>query len=679
MFNQLAYTEYDRARVQTKLEALPFAFRRTISNRTDKAAEKRTLRQVSNELRCDIGNTKKAIAAALERLDISFKPWEIRTKEDARKTAAAKAQAVYAGIIALADHATGDYSQKLDYVYRETVGNIAAVHPEIVTPPAETDEEKECAILRMRCEKWWDRKLQKIRRRSREYMAITKMEVGAKSAYASRESVAEWVRDQMAITLWAGSNEMVNSRGECIEMQKAIASGMANPENMRVELMKRIAGLEDYAEEIGSAGAFVTLTAPSAYHRCKGSTVNPKWNGSTPKETQAYMVATWAKVRAKLDRLELSYFGVRVAEPHRDGTPHWHMLLWAEPKQLRVIKKVIFQYFCEADKAELLDRWHNRHLKNKRYFIERDGLATVAVKVYPDFKRAFAIWRKDKAKGKDRQKPKIKDLLPWAPRFVWVDIESTPKDEDTFDHCLIADRSLVKGKKGRRKKSAAGYIAKYISKNINAAGVEGMICAETGKVIDKTIAHVKAWASLWGIRQFQFQGTEPITVYRELRRVRDKLACKLLDKVREAAESDSFVDFIKAMKGIDCGLQYDVEPYGNDYGEAVKRVKGVGTGSFVAVTRAESWTIRRKAAALRGAAARSWTSGNNCTAQPLGPKFATLGIDAEAMAHMERGCTVKIGAERWRIGRYGQVEPAPAIKYSKPWNPAKPDFTTTAH
>lgn len=645
MFNQLAEHQhpdrYDVAWMKGQIKGLPSRIRSQLQHQFYTDAVNLPVRERNTRLRKAAAKTRVKMAPVFMQLkQFSFGYKAIATKEAVRKTAARIAADMFEHLLQRAE-AGGNLEDCYMWLCDYAKKTVPEVQPPFYSneyePPA--PEFMEIGLLKLKCDRWWCRKLLTVRKRYLEKLEVLAGNVGHKSPYASKRAVAEWLRGQLATQEWAKSGELVSQSGSVISLEQALAAGMGDPENMRCELMKRISGLEDYAEELQLQGLFFTLTAPSKYHQS-----SKNWNGAWPDETQRYLVKTWGKARAAIKRLNIRYFGVRVAEPHKDNCPHWHILLWCDPAHAKKLCRVVKKYFCEEDKHELIARFKNRVELRKKY--------RQAKKRYGYFTKIL---------GKKVKKP-VKNYWPSAPRFTVDLIETAPRDET-----------------GKRKGGAAAYIAKYISKNINAAGVENLICEETGQVVSETIHHVQTWKSDWGIRQFQFQGCDPITVYRELRRVRQSVAAEKLELVRQGAESEKFIDFIKAMQHVDCGIAYEVEPMANQYGEAAKRVKGVTVEDATAWTRVEKWQLRRKACSSVGAADLSWTSGNNCTPSHLGHKFTALGITPQAMKDLERGCTVSIGTEKWRIGRYGQIEPAPYIKYEKPWDAKNPDFTTKAH
>ncbi len=180
-------------------------------------------------------------------------------------------------------------------------------------------------------------------------------------------------------------------------------------------------------------------------------------------------------------------------EPHHDGTPHWHLLLWMKPEHTKRVNEILRSH-AEADTPEEL--------------FDRRGNKTTA---------RFKVEKIDYQRG-----------------------------------------------------TAAGYVAKYISKNINGEqfvrdGVKNDDKDRYGHELNSAAPRIESWAAVWGIRQFQFVGLPSVTVWREVRRLNEKHIDELesweqatrpdkriagrLEQIRKAANAGQWDQFLRLMGG----------------------------------------------------------------------------------------------------------------------------------
>ncbi|NVK74742.1 MAG: replication endonuclease [Oceanospirillaceae bacterium] len=202
---------------------------------------------------------------------------------------------------------------------------------------------------------WWVRQLRKSLNRQIETAAHAANRVNLhKGVYASDISVnrrrGQIKRNQRLLEQTLAVNEL----GDSFTLAELSNKNVSNPVNRRAELMVRIRGNEDFANQEGLKGVFMTITCPSKYHRSLSvnGAPNPKWAGYTPKLGQDYLNNVWQLIRAAFQRANIQPLGVRVAEPQHDGTPHWHLLLFIDPSQLDEMVAICRFYAMREDGDE---------------------------------------------------------------------------------------------------------------------------------------------------------------------------------------------------------------------------------------------------------------------------------------------------------------------------------------
>lgn len=203
------------------------------------------------------------------------------------------------------------------------------------------------------CELWWRHRLHKTHARCVERFF---REIGvvqrARQSYASDWSVSQREDQRIRHVEFFQRFDVVSDQGDILPLEDVVKSSQANPRNRRAELMTRLRGMEEIAEEIGSVPIFATLTVPSRFHRTLSTgEPNEKYDGSTPIDAQHWLRKRWERTRAALHRRDVQIYGFRIAEPHHDGTPHWHLLVFTDSKSVEIVEETLLRYWL-ADEGD---------------------------------------------------------------------------------------------------------------------------------------------------------------------------------------------------------------------------------------------------------------------------------------------------------------------------------------
>ena len=429
-------------------------------------------------------------------------------------------------------------------------------------------EHIDSTLIRLTCEKWWFKQMRTTQRRMVEHVAIACGEVRANAAsYISNQSFQEWQLQQRKNHdyLRAMIIENIDNPEEQVELFDMFLKSSSNPALRRNEMMVRLRGLEEWAEENNNEALFLTLTAPSSFHAGNN---NKKWSGVNPRDTQNYLNKVWQQFRALLAKRDIKFYGMRVAEPHKDGTPHWHALAYVPAEH----KEEVIRLF-------------------KQKALELDG-----------------------------------------------------DEKGAAEHrCKVEECDKTKG-------SATAYIAKYIAKNIDGFALAGEVSDEDPTLsLHDNALRVRAWASRWGIRQFQFYGGASISVWRELRRlISGQADDEIIDKAQAAAGiANDYAAYMDIQGGAlakrtdqPIKLDYETKP-ANKYGEQRKAIIGLANRFSLkqVISRTKKWQIKkrpqdfaqrtesmveRSSTANNSARSAPWTCVSNCNRSIIEQKIKLL-------------------------------------------------------
>jgi hypothetical protein len=395
-----------------------------------------------------------------------------------------------------------DYPQAAEFVVRR-IG---------LEPPDGRHMTDSGKLLRMQCVRWWRRRMrahfgQAVENSMRARGLVRRGRAVYCTDWALRRRSSQRLRTQTMLQAAVAVNEL----GEQMSLFDAAQASVSNPVNRRNELMTRIRGFEELATERGHIALFGTLTAPGfmhAQHASGGENAMYAAQGRrSVRAAQRWLCARWAIARSRLHKAGVDVYGFRIAEPHHDGTPHWHLLLFVKPEH---------------------------------------------------------AW-----------------ILKWTLRAVWC-AEYSDEEGVSKYRCNFKNINPALG-------DAAGYVAKYVAKNIDGFNVGPDY--EAGGNSETTAHRVDAWASTHRIRQFQQVGGARVGVWRELRRVEASGVVADLQAAVVCADDGDWCGFSKAAQGIDLWKEQTGEC--SAYGEARQPcVIGIQRGAHQVRTRLHEWRVK---------------------------------------------------------------------------------------
>jgi len=362
-------------------------------------------------------------------------------------------------------------------------------------------ETKESTIARMVDSEVWARKLKAKNYQSNEKSFIHAGHIcRGKQVYVSDWWVNRFIELQKDSAGFMKNSIAVSNEGDELSLAEIATSTVANPVNRRHEMNTRMRGFEEFvktldaikegeavAESAGFICDFYTLTTPSKYHRKK--------------------------------RINAQKVTDEMGKTHYEGG---HFI--DNPKYQPVLEI--------KNKDGLIERIPNTPKAAQNYLVKvfsriraklkREGIETFGYRVVephhdgtPHWHLAFFMPEKDKAR--------VRSI------FRHYALQEDGDEQGALKHRF--DAISHDPKKG----SVTGYMTKYISKNIAGFGIGEDF--ESGLDCDDAVLRILAWKSLWGIRQFAFYGSPSVSVWRELRKLREPLSNPTIEKARLAADA----------------------------------------------------------------------------------------------------------------------------------------------
>ncbi len=208
---------------------------------------------------------------------------------------------------------------------------------------------KATQLNKLKCAKWWFRKLNKKINQQRELLKIV---IGVvcihNQPYASNETVNAYTRK-----IEAEKKYLSTMSFKCKKTGNTIflADLKSSDQRRFAEFLVSSKGIEKRAKSKGLVAALLTLTLPSEYHANPMHSDSLAWKGYTPEEGYIELTSITNRFNKMIHKACLydnnNYYSIRTVEPNHDATPHFHILIFYRPEFKGIIKNAISYQFSD--------------------------------------------------------------------------------------------------------------------------------------------------------------------------------------------------------------------------------------------------------------------------------------------------------------------------------------------
>lgn len=193
-----------------------------------------------------------------------------------------------------------------------------------------------------------DKAIRQVRERLCQLLAPTAMNStspdGRRSFEAKRDRAAEFAKKSVLVQ---------ERSGRVIEGAPLLDPILAD-RRQQADYIDAARAFDELGRACGLSPHLVTVTLPPLWHPTTsvGGTLrrNPAWNQRSARDAHQFARRRFDRFRAKIRPLGGDKWPwMRMVHPHRDGTPHYHLLLWLPPQLVCVVERVLSDLFKAGD------------------------------------------------------------------------------------------------------------------------------------------------------------------------------------------------------------------------------------------------------------------------------------------------------------------------------------------